>query len=94
MAAAAVGLLLCIGGPCPGELSTRNDPREAKKIQTPPWISAFSLARSPSLLRLPPDDDSNFRIRIDRLWISENYVFICTCPSSPSRPPTARGMLM
>jgi len=34
------------------------------------------------LLHVIGDDESNFRIPIDCLWISENYVFISTCPSS------------
>lgn len=57
-ASVAAWLLLCIGESCPGELSTRNDPREAKKMQTTshPWISNFSISFLPSFslsLRFP-----------------------------------------
>jgi len=45
----AAWLLLCIGGPCPGELSTRNDPRESKKMQTPSQPMDYHLF----LLSLP-----------------------------------------
>lgn len=83
--AGAAWLLLCIGEPCPGELSTRNDPRESKKMQTPSPPMDFHLFLLSLRLFFSfaiGDDESNFRIPIDCLWISGNQVFISTCPSS------------
>lgn len=54
--------------------------RERRRCRLHRWIfhlfSFFTVSPSAN------DDESNFRIPIDCLWISGNYVFICTCPSS------------
>lgn len=50
--AATARSLLCIGAPCPGELSTRNDPREAEEDADSPRAVDFYLFHPSSSLLL------------------------------------------